>query len=102
VKGENIAAKDNMMFEELSVAYQAAISGAGIVIAQRPYFAREIAEGQLFEPFDTVLHRDLGYYLTIPHERRDVPQVGAFKNWLVKTFRALDVSEPVPVQSRAA
>jgi hypothetical protein len=56
----------------------------------------------LFEPFDTVLHRDLGYYLTIPHERRDVPQVGSFKNWLVKTFRALDVSDAAPVQSRAA
>jgi len=102
VKGENIIARDNMMFEELSVAYQAAISGAGIVVAQRPYFAREIAEGQLFEPFDTVLHRDLGYYLTIPHERRDVPQVGAFKNWLIQTFKALDVKDSLPTQSRAA
>ncbi len=97
VKGENITAKDNLTFEELSVAYQAAISGVGIVIAQRPYFAREIAEGQLFEPFDTVLHRDLGYYLTIPHERRDVPQVVAFRNWLVQAFRTLDFNDSAAV-----
>jgi len=87
---EDFTAKSNVTFEELSVAYQAAISGAGIVIAQRPYFTREVAEGQLFEPFDTILHRDLGYYLTIPHERRDVPQVVAFKEWLVKAFRVKD------------
>jgi hypothetical protein len=50
-----------------------------------------------------VLHRDLGYYLTIPHERRDVPQVGAFKTWLIQTFKALDVSVPAPAtESRAA
>jgi DNA-binding transcriptional LysR family regulator len=88
--GGDITAKSNVTFEELSVAYQAAISGAGIVIAQLPYFTREIAEGQLFEPFDTVLHRELGYYLTIPHERRDVPQVVAFKDWLVQEFRQKD------------
>jgi len=98
VKGEDIVAKDNVVFEELSVAYQAAISGAGIVVAQRPYFAREVAEGRLFEPFDTVLHRDLGYYLIIPHERRDVPQIVAFKNWLVQTFQTLDVQNAESIQ----
>ena len=91
--GGDITAKSNVTFEELSVAYQAAISGAGIVVAQRPYFSREIAEGQLFEPFDQVLHRDLGYYLTIPHERRDASQVVAFKDWLVMQFRQLDKKE---------
>jgi LysR family glycine cleavage system transcriptional activator len=91
--GEDITAKSNVTFEELSVAYQAAISGAGIVVAQCPYFLREIAEGQLFEPFDEVLHRDLGYYLTIPHERRDASQVVAFKDWLVRQFRQLDLKE---------
>jgi LysR family glycine cleavage system transcriptional activator len=91
--GDNIVAKNNVTFEELSVAYQAAISGAGIVIAQKPYFTREIADGQLFEPFDTVLHRELGYYLTIPHERRDVPQVIAFKDWLVQEFRQKHAEE---------
>ena len=95
--GGDVTAKSNVTFEELSVAYQAAISGAGIVIAQRPYFSREIAEGQLFEPFDTVLRRDLGYYLTIPHERRDVPQVVAFKDWLVQQFRQQDVTDKTPI-----
>jgi DNA-binding transcriptional LysR family regulator len=96
-KGEDMTAKSNVTFEELSVAYQAAISGAGVVIAQRPYFTREVAEGQLFEPFDTVLHRDLGYYLTIPHERRDVPQVVAFKDWLVQSFRQMNAKDSASV-----
>jgi LysR family glycine cleavage system transcriptional activator len=96
-RADDLSAKDNLMFEELSVAYQAAISGTGVVIAQRPYFTREIAEGQLFEPFDTVLHRNLGYYVTIPHERRDVPHVNTFRDWLVKTFRAMDLNESAAV-----
>jgi DNA-binding transcriptional LysR family regulator len=92
-QGEHITPKGNLNFEELSVAYQAAISGSGIVIAQRHYFTREIAEGQLFEPFDTTLHRDLGYYVTIPHERRDLPQVILFRDWLVKMFRTTETKE---------
>jgi len=96
-KADNITAKDNLTFEELSVAYQAAIHGNGAVIAQRRYFMREIAEGQLFEPFETTLHRDLGYYVTIPHERRDVPQVILFRDWLVKTFRMMESKEPATV-----
>jgi LysR family glycine cleavage system transcriptional activator len=103
--GDNIAAKDNLTFEELSVAYQAAIAGNGVVIAQRHYFMREIADGQLFEPFDTTLHRDLGYYVTIPHERRDVPQVLLFRDWLVKTFRTIESKEPaivIPLEQQEA
>jgi LysR family glycine cleavage system transcriptional activator len=96
---EKIAAKDHLAFDELSVAYEAALSGKGIVIAQKRYLAREIREGQLFEPFDTVLHRDLGYYLTIPHEFRDVPKVLAFKTWLFQAFHALDLDNSASVIS---
>ncbi len=97
VNRQYIAVKDHVAFEELSVAYQAAISGKGIVMAQQRYFAREIRDGRLFEPFDTVLHRDKGYYLTIPGHSRDLPKVVAFKNWLVETIRPIDHLESTNV-----
>ncbi|QGZ93677.1 Gcv operon activator [Terricaulis silvestris] len=83
----NLRPHDNLMFDELSVAYQGAIAGLGVVIAQRAYFRRELETGQLFEPFDHVLHRDLGYYVTIPSERRVNPQAIAFRDWLVNTLQ---------------
>jgi LysR family glycine cleavage system transcriptional activator len=78
--------RDNLVFDELSVVYQAAIAGVGMVMAQSAYFRRELKEGRLFEPFDPVLTRDLGYYLTIPSNRCDCVHVRLFKRWLIETL----------------
>jgi LysR family glycine cleavage system transcriptional activator len=78
--------RDNLVFDELSIVHQAAIAGTGLVMAQRAYFQRELANGSLFEPFDPVLTSDLGYYLTVPANRRDAPHVKLFKRWLLETL----------------
>jgi LysR family glycine cleavage system transcriptional activator len=78
-----LAPRDNVTFDELSVASQAAISGLGIAIAQKAYFHDEIAKGQLVVPFETELHRELGYYLTVARERRNADHVATFRNWLL-------------------
>lgn len=91
---------DNVVFDELSVATQAAISGLGIAMAQKAYFHAEIANGQLVEPFDTVLHRDLGYYLTVSWERRNADHVVQFRNWLTGQLaeeEADEQSAPLPL-----
>lgn len=74
---------DNVVFDELSVANQAAISGLGIAMAQKAYFHQEIENGHLVVPFETVLHRDLGYYLTVARERRNADHVARFRDWLL-------------------
>lgn len=98
----NLKAKDNLVFEELSVAYQAAISGVGMVMAQKAYFQKEISDGRLFEPFDPILTRDLGYYLVVPSNRRDIPHVRLFRQWLVHRLEEAGLGEcgPVPSQFR--
>jgi len=77
--------RDDIVFDELSIAYQAAIAGLGLVMAQKAYFRREVSEGALFEPFEDVLVRDFGYYLTVPLMRRDSQHVRIFKRWLLET-----------------
>jgi len=64
-----------------------------VVIAQRAYFRHEMETGQLFAPFDAVLKRDLGYYLTVPSERRITPQIAAFRDWLVNSL-VVSLGEP--------
>jgi LysR family glycine cleavage system transcriptional activator len=96
VGASGLIARDNLMFNELSIAYQAAIAGIGVVMANRAYFRHELETGQLFEPFDAVLKRDVGYYLAIPHERAEAHAVIAFRDWLTQSIEAdlLPVTRP--------
>lgn len=87
---------DNVVFDELSVALQAAISGLGIAMAQKAYFHHEIENGHLVEPFDTVLHRDLGYYLTVARDRRNADHVAQFRNWLLGQLAEEEAREQQP------
>ncbi len=96
IGSENLKPRENLVFDELSVVYQAAISGAGLVMAQKAYFQQEIADGRLFEPFDSVLCRDLGYYLTVPNNRREAPHVRQFKRWLIEKLEQLNLHELGP------
>ena len=80
----DLVPRDNLVFDELSIANQAAISGLGIAMAQKAYFHNEIANGQLVAPFDTVLRRDMGYYLTVSRELRNAEHIAAFRTWLLE------------------
>ncbi len=79
----DLTPRDNLVFDELSVANQAAIAGVGLAMVQKAYFQNEIGSGQLVVPFDTVLRRDRGYYLTVPRERRNAEYVSVFRDWLL-------------------
>ena len=85
--------RDNLVFDELSVANQAAISGVGLAMVQTAYFRNEIASGQLVVPFDTVLQRDCGYYLTVARERRNADHIAIFRDWLLEQLAAQDEGE---------
>jgi len=85
VGAAGLKGRDDVVFDELSIAYQAAIAGLGLVMAQKAYFRREVTDGALFEPFDEALIRDFGYYLTVPIMRRDSQHVRIFKRWLLET-----------------
>jgi LysR family glycine cleavage system transcriptional activator len=76
--------RDNLVFDELSVANQAAIAGVGLALVQKAYFQNEIASGQLAVPFDTLLRRDRGYYLPVARERRNADHVTVFRDWLLE------------------
>lgn len=80
----DMAPRDNLVFDELSVATQAAISGVGIAMAQKVYFHAEIANGLLVAPFEQELPRELGYYLTVARERRNADYIATFRDWLLR------------------
>ena len=93
----DLAPRDNLVFDELSVATQAAISGVGIAMAQKVYFHNEISNGLLVAPFEIELHRELGYYLTVARERRNADYIATFRDWLLRQFAE---QEELEAQSR--
>jgi LysR family glycine cleavage system transcriptional activator len=82
------ARHDNLYFEDLSIVYECARANLGIAIGQRSYIEDDLASGRLVQPFDTVLHRDLGYYLVCPAERADAPKIRLFREWLLSGIAA--------------
>lgn len=98
-----LAPRDNLTFDELSVASEAALAGLGISIVQKAYFHNEIANGRLVVPFATELHRELGYYLTVARERGNAEHVGIFRDWLLRQLAAEAAEEaPAPLMLASA
>ncbi len=77
-----MAGTNDMYFEELTLAYQRAISGMGFVLGRRDYLAAEFEAGTLFEPFTKALNRKGGYYLSVHKNRAELMKVTTFIDWL--------------------
>lgn len=73
-----------MRFETSSLAYQAAIEGIGLAIAQRALIADDLAAGRLVAPFDRVLREESPFYLLYPENKVNEPHLVAFRDWLLE------------------
>lgn len=97
----SLAEAKHSEFPSSLLAYQAAIEGLGIVIAQRQFVAKELADGTLVAPFDAVLARDAGYYLVTPR-RVQARRVQVFRRWLIGQAHAAGAAATKGPAVRAA
>lgn len=74
-------------FDHDAMAVQAAESGMGVAIVNRPLVAEKLAQGTLFAPFPHDLLSDLAFYLVYPKAREDDPHVAAFRDWLLEQVK---------------
>jgi len=76
-------AHSGMKYETSLLAYQAAIEGHGVAIAQKALVRRELADGSLVTPFGFTLDRGPHTYYFVWHaHRRQSPALIAFREWL--------------------
>lgn len=61
----------------------AAISGQGFALLSPPLWRKDVAEGRLVQPFAQVSSRGFGYWLVIPEDRRAIPKIKRFREWLL-------------------
>ena len=64
------------------LAYQAAIQGLGVAIAEPAFVRDELASGALIAPFEQVVMTGRKHFLVCPSRQRHDPLVARFFNWI--------------------
>lgn len=62
----------------------AAMGGQGFVLLTPDFWQGDIAAGRLVQPFKQVSTRGYAYWLVYPTERRSLPKVKRFREWLLE------------------
>jgi LysR family glycine cleavage system transcriptional activator len=78
-----LEAKGAMSFDNAALAYQAAVDGLGVVMAQRALIAEDLHTGRLIAPFERQVPTQGAYYLAFNPGRPKAPRVAAFEAWLL-------------------
>ena len=66
----------------------AAMGGQGFVLLTPAFWRGDIAVGRLVQPFAQVSTRGFAYWLVYPPERRLVPKIKRFREWLIAEMAA--------------
>ncbi len=68
-----------------SQAYEAiaAIAGHGVAMLTPIFYRDELASGTLIQPFAHVGSDGSGFWLVYPEERRNVPKIKVFREWIL-------------------
>ena len=87
-------------FTHGALVLQAAADGLGVALAMDVLAAEDVAAGKLTAPFETKLHLPLAYYVVSPAARANLPQIAAFRTWLLgEALHATNLSaHPNPSQ----
>jgi LysR family glycine cleavage system transcriptional activator len=101
VGAPELASGRSLVFESSSLAYEAAIKGLGVVMAQKVLIEPDLAEGTLSMPFDAVIPAGRDYYLVTPRGGRELRQVSCFREWLLAEAREMpDPAAPAPARAK--
>ena len=71
----------------------AAMAGQGFALLTPLLWRGDVAAGRLVQPFELTSTAGYAYWLAYPPERRMVPKVKRFREWLLETFKE-QASEP--------
>ena len=79
----------------------AAVEGVGIAIGRTPLIDRDLARGQLVEPFDVRVNSSSSYYVTSPTSKSKQDKVRAFRDWGAFVFQPCDLTRCRQCHDRA-
>jgi LysR family transcriptional regulator, glycine cleavage system transcriptional activator len=101
----DVDGNNGIRVENSALAYQAAIDGLGVAIAQRSFVDDDLRNGRLVAPFTLQVPADGSYYFAYPEGRPKPPRVGAFEDWIIREAiameQALGARAPEPLRIAA-
>lgn len=86
LEASQVPARDDqqrIVFDSLSMTYQAARRGAGLAMGNLFLIADDLREGRLTIPVDQILAAHLPHYIVTRRGRPDGPALQAFRHWLL-------------------
>ena len=85
---ESVLRRPGIRLENQANEGHAAMAGQGFALLTPLLWKGDVAAGRLIAPFrDRISHRQWSYWLVYPKERRTVPKVKRFREWLLATMR---------------
>ena len=76
--------KAGTLFNQSSMAIDAAVDGQGIALARSALAARDLISGRLVRPFREALEAPYAYWIVCPKSAADLPKISLFRNWLLQ------------------
>lgn len=83
-----IDASRGMVFNQMSMAIDAAVDGQGVALARTALAAWDLIAGRLVKPFAVSLKVPYAYYIVCPKVTADRPKIATFRNWLLAQAQA--------------
>lgn len=83
VEGGKVPRRGGLRLDSQVDEAAAAMAGQGFVMLTPAFWRNDIAEGRLVRPFERSSEGRFGYWLAMPEERRNVPKIKRFRQWLL-------------------
>ena len=76
--------KRGTLFNQSSMAMDAAIDGQGIALARTALASWDLISGRLVRPFQQALDAPYAYWIVCPKTAADLPKIAMFRDWLLQ------------------
>lgn len=80
------------VFNEMSLAIDAAVAGQGIALARSALVAADLSSGRLVRPLPQAMPASLSYWIVCRPSAADLPKIVRFRGWLLREARADDAA----------
>jgi len=91
------------VFNQASMAIDAAVDGQGIALARTALAAWDLLAGRLVRPFPLALKVPYAYWIVCPRSTAELPKIATFREWLLteaaEETRRMQAAQPTPSNS---
>jgi len=96
VEGANRPRRAGLRLDSQADEGHAAMGGQGFVLLTPAFWRNDMRDGRLVQPFELTATAGFRYWLAIAPERRQVPKIKRFREWLLAQVEAANLDQGQP------